>query len=45
MPQNDNNSKAVSQLSLTERHKASQNEPGVGRYRPKGFSQKSFDLL
>jgi len=29
MPQNDNNSKAVSQLTLNDRHKTSQNEPGV----------------
>jgi len=46
MPQNDNNSKAVSQLTLKERHKADQNELGLPElYRRRGFSQKSFDLL
>jgi hypothetical protein len=38
MPQNDNNSKAVSQLALNGRHKAGQNEPWItSTSAPEGF--------
>jgi hypothetical protein len=41
MPQNDNNSKAVSQLALNGRHKAGQNEPCISAtLAPQDFQSK-----
>jgi len=41
MPQNDNNSKTVSQLTVTARHQTNQNDPGAtSTLAPTGFQSE-----